>query len=168
MINKFIESKRLFKFLAQEQHYLSRELGLPEFRNPQIARRIQVTTKMLSDRTSGRTTSYPASLTSDFATQLGAQTTLLVGAGSEYPYTNDSCRMAYMELDEIRHERVRAGLKEFRMALIAKEMDMSMSYAIQLGSRRKYITIDEVVAYAEALDIRACVQVIHNFRHVAE
>jgi hypothetical protein len=168
MINKFIESKRLFEFLAKEQYYLSRELGLSEFKQAKIARRMQVPAKMLMDRTSGRTTHYPASLTSDFATQLGAQTTLLLGTGSEYDYTDDSCRLAYLELDEVRHDKVRTGQKEFRMALIAKEMNISMSYAIQLKHRRKYITIDELVAYAEALDVIACVQVVHSFRHVAE
>lgn len=168
MIDTFIESKRLFEFLAEEQRYLSHELGLAEFKNAKIARRIQIPAKMLWDRTSGRTTNYPASLTSDFAVQLGGQTTMLLGTGSEYPYTDDACRLAYLELDEIRHDRVRAGLKAFRMATIAKEMDMSMSYAIQLKYRRRYITIDEIVSYAEALDISACVQVIHNFRHVAE
>lgn len=167
MIERFIESRKLFDLLAKEHHHLARELNLPQYQTAKIARRLGVSTKMLGERLSGTIASCPATLTSLFANELGADIQL-VTAEAKTEYTDESCRAGFHKINQMRLDMVRNGNKEVTLDRVAPQMGLTRSHLSQLKNRVLTISLDSLVLFAEIIDVSVYAEVTHDFRSAQE
>lgn len=167
MIERFIESRRLFDFLVKEHTYLARELNLPEYAVRKVARRMGVPHKALSDRIVGAITQCPATITSLFAQELGASIQLVI-ADEPTDYTDEYCRVGFSSLEQMRSDLVRAGNRTLIQDLVAPQMGMTKSHFSQFKERVKIITLDTVVMLGEIIDVSVYAELTHDFHSAQE
>jgi len=167
VIERFIESQKLFDFLAKEHHYLAREVNLPRYHVTKMARRMGVPHKGLADRLHGRTSAASATITSLLAVELDAEIKLVIGE-ERTEYTDESLRLGFSKINEMRSELVKGGKKEFTIERIAEQMEMSKSHLWQLKDRLKYVTLDIVVMLGKIIEVEVFAELTHDFQSTRE